>query len=42
MEIGIAAVGTDTSFVHSVLDTVLGFVRQDHQIEVLDAEREVY
>ena len=41
-ELGIAAVGTDTPFVHSVLSTVEGFVRFFGGVTVIDAQTETF
>ena len=41
-EIGIAAVGTDTPFVHSVLSSVEGFVRYFGGVTVIDAQSETF
>jgi uncharacterized protein YlxP (DUF503 family) len=42
IELGIAAVGTDTPFVHSVLDNVLNFIRRFHGVELCDHEIETF
>ena len=41
-EIGIAAVGTDTPFVQSVLTNVVNYVRFFGGVELVDAEQELY
>ena len=41
-QIGVAAVGTDTSFVQSVLSNVLNYVRFFGGVELVDAEQELY
>ena len=41
-EIGIATVGTDTPFVHSVLSNVTGFVKMFNGVMVTDEELETY
>ena len=41
-ELGVAAVGTDTPFVYSVLSNVEKFVRFFHGFEVTDVETEVF
>ena len=41
-EVGIAAVGTDTPFIHSVLSNVLNYVRFFGGVEVVDVEEETY
>jgi uncharacterized protein YlxP (DUF503 family) len=41
-EIGVAAVGTDTPFVQSVLTHVANYVRFFGGVEVVDVEQETY
>ena len=41
-EIGIAAVGTDGSFVQSVLTNVVNYVRFFGGVELVDSEQELY
>ena len=41
-EIGIAAVGTDTPFVHSVLSTVENYVRFFGGVTVIDTQSETF
>ena len=41
-ELGIAAVGTDTPFVQSVLTSVEGFVRYFGGVTVIDAQSETF
>ena len=41
-EIGVAAVGTDTPFVQSVLTNVVNYVRFFGGVEVVDVEQELY
>ena len=41
-ELGVAAVGTDTPFMHSVLSKVLTYVRFFGGVEVVDVEEETY
>ena len=41
-EIGVAAVGTDTPFVQSVLTNVVNYVRFFGGVELVDAEQELY
>ena len=41
-EIGIAAVGTDTAFVQSVLSSVEGWVRFFGGVTVIDAQSETF
>ena len=41
-EIGVAAVGTDTPFVQSVLSNVVNYVRYFGGVEVVDVEQETY
>ena len=41
-EIGVAAVGTDGSFVQSVLTTVVNYVRFFGGVELVDSEQELY
>jgi len=41
-EVGIAAVGTDGSFVQSVLTSVVNYVRFFGGVELVDAQQELY
>jgi uncharacterized protein len=41
-EIGVAAVGTDTPFVQSVLTNVVNYVRFFGGVELVNAEQELY
>ena len=41
-ELGVAAVGTDTPFVQSVLSSVVGYLRYFGGVELVDAEQETY
>jgi uncharacterized protein len=41
-EIGVAAVGTDGSFVQSVLTNVVNYVRFFGGVELVDSEQELY
>lgn len=41
-EIGVAAVGTDTPFVQSVLTNVVNYVRFFGGVELVDAQQELY
>ena len=41
-EIGVAVVGTDTRFVHSVLSNVVNYVRFFGGVELVDMEEETY
>jgi uncharacterized protein YlxP (DUF503 family) len=41
-EIGVAAVGTDGSFVQSVLTSVVNYVRFFGGVELVDSEQELY
>ena len=41
-EIGVAAVGTDTPFVQSVLTNVVNYVRFFGGVELVDADQELY
>jgi uncharacterized protein YlxP (DUF503 family) len=41
-EIGVAAVGTDTPFVQSVLTNVVNYVRFFGGVELVDSEQEIY
>jgi uncharacterized protein len=41
-EIGVAAVGTDGSFVQSVLTNVVNYVRFFGGVELVDAQQELY
>lgn len=41
-EIGVAAVGTDTPFVQSVLTSVVNYVRFFGGVELVDAQQELY
>ena len=41
-EIGVAAVGTDGSFVQSVLTSVVNYVRFFGGVELVDAQQELY
>ena len=41
-EIGVAAVGSDGSFVQSVLTNVINYVRFFGGVEVVDSEQELY
>lgn len=40
-ELGVAAIGNETPHVHSMLDTVLKFVRGCPEVAVIDVEHEV-
>jgi len=41
-EIGVAAVGTDTPFVQSVLSNVLNYARFFGGVELVDSEQEIF
>jgi len=41
-EVGVAAVGTDGSFVQSVLTSVVNYVRFFGGVELVDAQQELY
>jgi uncharacterized protein YlxP (DUF503 family) len=41
-EIGVAAVGTDTRFVQSVLTSVVNYVRFFGGVELVDSQQEIY
>ncbi len=41
-EIGVASVGTDGSFVQSVLTSVVNYVRYFGGVELVDAQQELY
>ncbi len=41
-ELGVAAVGTDSQFVQSVLTSVINYVRFFGGVELVDQEQEIY
>jgi hypothetical protein len=41
-ELGVAAVGTDTPFVQSVLSNVVAYARYFGGVELVDSEQEIY
>jgi uncharacterized protein YlxP (DUF503 family) len=40
--LGLAAVGTDTAFVHGCLDKIVDFIRGQPRASLLDYRREIY
>jgi uncharacterized protein YlxP (DUF503 family) len=42
IELGAAAVGTDTPYVHGLLSNVLDLVRRNHDVELIDQDIETF